>query len=315
MVAASLARVVRLSFGGSRQTIGVEGYEPAKDEGMEIDYNIVSPHYLQTMSIPLLRGRDFTERDDERAPSVVIINETLARRYFPNGDALGRRIVFPGYKDVPDRYAEIVGIAKEGKYRNLREAERPSFYVPFLQDYRAGMTLHVRTLGDPNSALAGLRREVQAMDKDLPIFNVKTYREQFSSALYKERLATTLLSVFGVLALLLSAIGIYGVIAYSISQRTREIGIRMALGAQARDIFKMVLGQGMLLTAIGILIGLIAAFAVTRITTSLLYEVSATDPLSFIAVTLLLAFVALLASYIPARRATKVDPMIALRYE
>jgi putative ABC transport system permease protein len=312
---AGLASVVRLGSGGSRRTIEVEGFVAQKGDEMEIDYNVVSPRYLQTMGIPLVRGRDFSEQDDKGQPLVAIINETMARRFFPGGDAVGRRLVYPGLMSNPPRYLEIVGVAREGKYRSLREQDRPSFYVPFLQSYRPQMTLHVRTEGDPRAALSGVRHLVQELDRDLPIFNVRTFREQVGNALYKERLATTMLGVFGLIALLLAAVGIYGVISYSVVQRTREIGIRMALGAQASDILRMIVTQGMLITCTGVLVGLVAAFALTRISASLLYGVTATDPLTFIGVSLILALVALVATFIPARRALKVDPIEALRYE
>ncbi len=314
---ASLARVVRLSLGGSRRSVAIEGYEARPGEEMELDFNNVGTKYLQTMGIPVVRGRDFTEQDRTGAPGVVIINETMASRYFPGQEAIGKRLTYPVPPGAtqPPTTLEIVGVAKDGKYRNLREEQRPSFYTSFLQSYQPNMTLHIRTTGDTGAVLNAVRREVQALDKNLPVFDARTLAEQRSNSLYTEQLSAALLSVFGVLALLLASVGIYGVMAYSVSRRTHEIGIRMALGAQRGDVLHLVLGQGMKLTFIGIGVGLLGAFAVTRMLTSLLYGVTATDPLTYTSVALALAGVALLACYIPARRAMKVDPMIALRYE
>ncbi|MBA3714201.1 MAG: ABC transporter permease [Pyrinomonadaceae bacterium] len=314
---ASLARVARLSLGGSRRSVTMEGYEARPGENLELDFNNVGTRYLQTMGIPIVRGRDFTEQDREGAPFVVIINETMARRYFPNQEAVGKRLTYfvPPGSSVPPTTLEIIGVAKDGKYRSLREEPNPSFYTSFLQSYQPNMTLHVRATGDTGAVVNAVRREVQALDKNLPIFDVRTLAEQRSNSLYTERLSAALLGVFGVLALLLAAIGIYGVMAYSVNRRTHEIGIRMALGAQKADVLRLVVGQGMVMALIGVGIGLAGSFAATRFFASLLYGVSTTDPLVFAGVAVLLTLITFLACFIPARRATKVDPMIALRYE
>ena len=256
---------------------------------------------------PFVHGRDFDERDQEDARGVVIINETMARRYWPGGDAVGRRLKLT--KD----WLEIVGIAKDVKYRSLSEAPQPFLYLPLLQDYRSNMILVARTAIEPEKMFQPVRAEVAALDPEIPIFDFKTFEEHVGISLFLQRMAATLLSIFGLLALSLASIGLYGVMAYSVSQRTRELGIRMSVGAERRDIFKLILGQGLTLSVVGLLGGLVVALAVTRLMANLLYGVSANDPVTFSSIALLLLAVALLACYFPARRATRVDPMTALR--
>jgi predicted permease len=307
---ATLAR--RLPFTGDGiafANVTIDGYAPAKDEDMRLNYETVGPQYFQTMRIPFVRGRDFEERDQEGAPGVVIINETMARRYWPGGDALGRRLKLN--KD----WLEIVGIAKDVKNRSLSEGPRPFLYLPLLQDYRSNMILVARTVVEPEKMFQSVRAEVAALDPGIPIFDAKTLEEHIGISLFLQRMAAMLLSIFGLLALSLAAIGLYGVMAYSVSQRTRELGIRISVGAERRDIFKLILGQGLALSLVGLLGGLVLALAVTRLTAKLLYGVSATDPVTFALIALLLLCVTLLACYFPARRATRVDPMIALRIE
>ncbi len=307
---ATLAR--RLPFTGDGiafASVAIDGYAPAKDEDMRLNYETVGPQYFQTMRIPLAHGRDFDERDQDGAPGVVIINETMAGRYWPGGDALGSRIKLT--KD----WLEIVGIAKDVKNRSLSEAPQPFLYLPLLQDYRSNMILVARTPTEPQQVSKAVRAVVAALDPGMPIFDVKTLEEHVGVSLYLQRMAATLLSIFGLLALSLAAIGLYGVMAYSVSQRTRELGIRISVGAERRDIFKLILGHGLVISVVGLLAGLVAALVLTRLTAKLLYGVSATDPVTFIVIALLLLCVAMLASYFPARRATKVDPMIALRMD
>jgi predicted permease len=307
---ATVARRLPLTAGGiAFATVAIDGYAPAKDEDMRLNYETVGPQYFQTMRIPLVRGRDFNERDQEGAPGVVIINETMARHYWPGGDALGRRLKLA--KD----WLEIVGIAKDVKNRSLREAPQPFLYLPLLQDYRSNMILVARTVIEPEKLSQSIRTEVAALDPEIPIFDFKTLEEHVGISLFLQRMAATLLSIFGLLALSLAAIGLYGVMAYSVSQRTRELGIRISVGAERRDIFKLILVQGLAISVVGLLAGLVAALAVTRLTANLLYGVSATDPVTFIVIGLLLLCITLLACYFPARRATKIDPMIALRVE
>ncbi len=243
----------------------------------------------------------------------MIINETAARRYWPNQNPLGRRLILGRAPDEEVR--EVVGVVKDSKYRQLTEQAPPAIYVPLAQDYRANMALHVRSTGEPEAMMAVVRREVQAMDASLPLYNIKTLEEQRNSSLYTSRLAATLLTVFGLLALLLAAVGLYGVMAHAVNRRTREIGIRLALGAQGRDVLRQMLGEGMALVMIGVALGLAGAIALTRLMKTLLFGVSATDPLTFSVIVGLLLVVALFACFIPARRATRVDPLVALRSE
>lgn len=307
---ATLARRLPLTDGGiAFATVTIDGYAPAKGEDMRFNYETVGPQYFQTMRIPFVRGRDFDDRDQEHARGVAIINETMARRYWPGGDALGRRLRLT--KD----WLEIVGIAKDVKNRSLSEAPRPFLYLPLLQDYRSNMILVARTAIEPVKMFQPVRAEVAALDPRIPLFDVKTFEEHVGISLYLPRMAATLLSIFGLLALSLATIGLYGVMAYSVSQRTHEIGIRLSIGAERRDIFKLVLGQGLALSIVGLLGGLVVALAVTRLMAKLLYGVSANDPVTFASIALVLMGVALLACYFPARRATRVDPMTALRFE
>jgi predicted permease len=309
---ASLAVTVPLSGGSWRTGIHIEGH-PSDTPQIPCDYNIVAPGYFATMGIPLVSGRDFSPRDNADAPGVVIINETFARRLFPNQNPLGQRLAMPNGREL-GAYWEVVGVAQDAKYQTLREPPRPYLYVPMLQQYAGAVMLLVRA-DNPRALIGPLRHEVQTLDKNLLIFYIGTLTERLRALLMPQRSAATLLGGFGLLALVLASVGLYGVMAYRVSQRTHEIGIRMALGAEPGDVLKLVVGQGFKLVLIGVVIGLAAALALTRVLSSLLYGISATDPATFVGISLLLAAVALLASYIPARRASKVDPMIALRYE
>ena len=292
--------------------IDIEGYQPPPDEGrVRVGYTIAGPGYFQAMGTRLIDGRDFTERDSTDAPRVVVINETMARRYWPGQNAIGKRVRFGNQRNP---FSEIVGVAQDGKYTTLGEAPTPYVFVPLGQNYDGRMTLVVR--GDRAAELMpAIRQEVRALDETLPLFGAKTIQEFMTRSLSGAQFAAALVTLFGVLAMLLAAVGIYGVMNYSVSTRTREIGIRMALGADRVEVLKMILKQGMALAAIGVAIGLGLALVLTQMMASLLYGVSATDQITFIAISLLLAVVALAACYIPARRATKVDPMVALRYE
>jgi predicted permease len=307
----TLTRVIPISGGGQRRGVQLEGYQPQPNEDTELNTNVVGHDYFNTMDIPILQGRDFKREDSENSPGVVIVNEELARRYFSGQNAVGKRLRLGS--ESP--YLEIVGVARTAKYRNLREQPLPFIYIPFAQEYQTGMTLIVRTASDPALLIPALRNEIRALNKDVPIFAVQTMTERIGAQLAADRMIAVLLSIFGGAALLLAAIGIYGVMGYSVAQRTHEIGVRIALGAERRDIFRLVLGQGLMLILIGAGLGLGLAITLTRVLQNLLFGVSATDPLVFSMIVLLLIAVALLACYLPARRATKVDPLVALRYE
>ena len=273
------------------------------------------PGYLRTMGIPLLKGRDFTDHDDLNSTPVIIVNETLAKRFFPGGDALGKRIR-PGFStagNYPMR--EIVGVVGDVKHRGLRSSPVPEFYFAQAQMPVTSMTLVVRTAGDPRALIASVRKQVRVLDANAPVFGVLTAEEYLSRSVASTRFNMTLVAAFAAVALVMTAVGLYGVIAFSVSQSTREIGIRVALGAQRRDALRLVMGQGMILTLAGVVLGLAVAYGLTRIMASLLFGVGATDPATFAGVALLLVAVAALACYVPARRATRVDPMVALRYE
>jgi predicted permease len=309
VLSASLSTHVPLGLSGQRRGISIEGYEPDAGEDMEVNTYSVGPGYLATMGIPLARGREFEESDAR----VVVVNEAFVRRYWPRADALGKRISLAGPDSPP---SEVVGVARDAKYKMLGEDPLPFFYVPVGQiRSNDSVTLHVRTASDPARLAAAVRRELRAVDASLPVFDVTTMTDHLGIALLPARLAGGLLGGFGFAALLLAAVGIYGVMANSVSRRTREMGVRIALGARAADLLSMVIRQGMRLAAAGLAIGLLLALGATRLLGSLLYGVSASDPLTFTLVPALLCATAFLACYIPAHRAARVDAMIALRNE
>jgi predicted permease len=307
--AASIADWTPLGFSSNSDDFLPEGYVPGPHEAVVAGVNIVSPGYFSVMEIPLLRGRDFSPADNLKSQKVVIINQALADRYWRNRDALGQRMKIEG------GWATVIGIARTSEYYELKEKPRPFLYLPLYQFYSPAAILHIRTAGDPLVSASTVTAAIHELNADLPVFDVATLEARTKTASFVQRMAGTFVGAFGVLAFILAAVGIYGVIAYSTRQRTHEIGIRMALGARPGDVLRMILGQGMRLAAIGLAIGLLASLALARLMSSLLFGVSANDPLTFIAVLFLLALVALLAIYIPARRATKVDPLVALHYE
>jgi predicted permease len=261
------------------------------------------------MRIPLVRGRNFTEADRENTPPVVVINEAMANRFWPNQDAVGKRFKFFG----DDFSQEIIGVVKNSTVQNIGEDPRPVAFQSLLQDFPSQVTLHARTAGAPSGLLATTQREVQALDRTMPLLNPATISQLIGEGLWGARMGAALLAVFGSLALILASVGIYGVLSFSVGRRTSEFGIRMALGARPSDVLRLALGQTMTLVIAGAIIGITCGLIVTRMVTNLLYGVSAVDPVTFVGMPLLLLLVALMASYLPARRATKIDPMVALR--
>jgi putative ABC transport system permease protein len=295
----------------------IEGRPPlTPDKWPGGNYRTVSTDYFRAMNIPLVQGRAFSERDTETAPLVMIVNQALANRDFPNENPVGKRINL-GNTDAKGQLVwwEIIGVAANVRSLELREEATPEFYLSSLQDSFTNMFVVVRTSVEPTAVAASVRRAAAEVDKSAAVSDVRTMERIVSAAVTQPRLNLFLLGLFSGIALLLSAAGIYGVTAYSVTQRTHEFGIRMALGAQVGDVLRMILKQGMLLISAGLAVGLLASFALTRLLRTLLFGVSVTDPLTFVAITSLLTLVALLACYIPARRATKVDPLVALRYE
>jgi predicted permease len=316
--AASLAFLLPLSDGvAGRGPIVKEGDPPPPPaQGLWVDANVIAPKYFETIKTPLVLGRDFTKYDNDDAPKVAIVNQEFARRFYGSErNALGKRFWESGPGAA---LVEIVGVAKDGRYITLYESQRPCIFLPEYQHaYNSQMRLLVTATAssDLKAVADGVRREVSQMDSRVPVFGLLMAERNLARAYWLPRFAAGLATGFGLLALTLATMGLYGMMAYAVSRRTREIGIRVAMGAQGRDVLKLVIGQGMLLVIAGVVIGLAGAFALTRVLSSLLFGVSATDPLTFIAITLLLIAVALLACWIPARRATKVDPMVALRFE
>ncbi|HEV7377153.1 MAG TPA: ABC transporter permease [Pyrinomonadaceae bacterium] len=306
-----------LPLGGNSEayTFDIGGRPPFPPGQQPIsDRRVISPGYFQAMSIPMRKGRAFEDQDKTNAPSVIIVNETFARRFFPGEDPIGKSII-PGEGRVTIA-REIVGVVGDVRHAGLDTETTPEYYVPYEQTPVYGLAVVVRTVsGKPTNIAAALRGVIMSMDKEQPVYNIRPMTQLLDESVARRRFNMMLLGGFALLALLLATIGIYGVISYSVAQRTREIGIRIALGAQIRDVIKLVLKQGLALALVGLAAGLLVSFFMTKLMSSLLFGVSATDPITFGSVAFILLFVALLACYIPARRAAKVDPNVALRYE
>jgi predicted permease len=314
---AAVMSYIPLSLNYNSNTIFVEGRPAERGENVPVAMTAsAGPGYFKTMRTPILQGREFTETDEAKTEQVAVVNEYFVRRLMPEvqtpAEAVGKRFSFEGGSGP---WVRIVGVAKAGKYFNIAEEPRPFVWRPMTQNYNSSGILVARTKGNPDGLFGPVREQVQSLDANLPLFDVKTLTEHMKFALFPPKVAAMVLGTFGLVALLLAAIGVYGITSHAVAQRTHEIGVRLALGAQLGDVLKLVLSHGLKLTIIGAVLGVLGALLATRAITSVLYGVSATDPLTFGFVSLLLIGVALIASYVPARRATKVEPLIALRNE
>jgi predicted permease len=310
ILSAAYADMVPMGFDtGPWEDLRILDYTPGRSENMKIYRNLVSPGYFDLLRIPLLQGRDFTEHDDEKSAPVMVVNQTFARRFLAGRNPIGYRVHGWG------KWFTIVGVVRDSKYHTPNEAPMPYFYVPFLQVYREDLAIafYVRTAADPTQALPLVRREIRSMDPGVGLFESMPLTEFMGASLFAQKVAASFLSALGAIALVLAAVGLYSVMAFSVSQRTQEIGIRLALGARPADVLGLILRQGLLLTGLGLAAGVAASLAITRLASGLLIGVSATDPLIFIAAAMFLTAVAAMASLIPAYRATRVDPNTALR--
>jgi putative ABC transport system permease protein len=308
--------ISNLPLGGvhGRFSFAVEGRAPDVGDVPASEGVLVTPGYFRALGIDLVRGRLFDDHDDSKGQPVIVVGESFARQFFPGEDAIGRRIG-PGARGRPATWLSIVGIVRDVKSERLDAGAAPLVYRSVMQTSNLTLTLVVRTAGDPSLLAESIRREVKAIDPNEPVFGIRTMQAVVASALAERRFTMLLLGLFAATALALSAIGIYGVMAYFVSQRTREIGIRMALGASPGDVVRMVLEQGVRLAAAGVVAGIAGALAITRAISTLLYGIGPRDPGTLVALSAALTAVALVACYVPARRATRVDPIRALRYE
>jgi putative ABC transport system permease protein len=313
--AAALTNVLPLSGSNTDNSFHIEGRnEMVTKVFPDEEVRSITPDYFRVLQTPLVRGRFFTDADNADAPGVVIVNQAMAKKYWPNEDAIGKRINFGDADPTKIKWFTIVGIVADIHHQGLDVDPKPEFYLPHPQRPYRGMVLAVRSAQDPRSLIPALRSQIQSVDPDQPLANVRTLEKVAAESIAPRRMSMVLLGAFAVIALLLASVGIYGVISFLVVQRTHEIGVRMALGAQRRDVLQMVVGHALKLVGIGALVGLALAFVSTRALTALLYGVSNFDLVTFLFVTLTLASVALIASYIPALRATRADPMVALSH-
>ena len=317
VVSAAVATSLPLTESGNSVGVSIEGRaDPAPDRVPIVITRMISPRYFETMGIPLLKGRAFTEEDKAESPAVIVISETTARQFWPGEDALGKQLKIGFPSNSENKWLTVIGVVKDVRQYELVVEPKPQMYLPFTQaNFFEPRALVVKTNLEPLSLAATVRKTVWEIDRDQPVSNVASMENIVSNSVARQRFSMLLLGIFASLALVLAAVGIYGVMSYSVAQRTHEIGIRMALGAQRGDVLKLTIGQGLRLVVTGVIIGLAAAFVLSRVMSSLLFGISPTDPLTFITISLVLVSVAILASYIPALRASRVDPMFALRYE
>jgi predicted permease len=298
-----------LGFALSSSITQPEGYVPRPHESMDISNANVGPNYLRTMQIPVVEGREFTPEDKEGSQTVVVVNQEFVKHYWPGQDPIGKKL------SADDMTFTVIGVARNSDYNDLHEAAEPFFYVPIYQDYARGPIVHMRVAGDPLTYIGALEKAIHELNADMPVLDESTLATRVQVASTGSRIAGTFVGAFGVLALVLAAVGIYGVIAYTTRERTHEIGIRLALGAQRRDVLRLVLVQGMRMTIAGLVLGWALALVATRFLQTTLFGVRATDPVTYATVAVLLAVVAMAACWIPAWRAMRVDPMVALRYQ
>jgi predicted permease len=312
--AAALGRYLPIGFNTSAEELLIDGRPQEPDKPLPFAFlNIVDPEYFRTMGMPILQGRGFTENDKEESPRVVVINDTMAQKFWPGQDPIGRRFRIHDSKEGP---LEVVGVTRTVKWVLPAERPYPGYYVPYAQRQRDDMVLHVHTHGDPLQMVSAVRAEMAALDPEISVWDVRTLEEHIlHGKMFLFDLAIAIVGAFGLIGMALAAVGLYGVMAFMVSQRTHEIGVRMALGASGGNVLGMVVRQGLVKAAIGLALGLVLAFAVTRLMTNYLVGVAPTDPLTFGTVAVFLVAVAVLASLAPALRATRVDPMIALRSE
>lgn len=312
----SYAYSIPFGYYNSSEFVEAEGQPvPQGQRKTSAGYNMVEPEYFGTMSVPIVRGRGFSAQDDERGRPVAIVNEVLAQRFWPGQDPIGKRFRLQTPPEVAVQWLEVVGVSRTGKYQSLFDDPGPYFFAPIAQQYRSLRVLHVKTAGAPEAMAPAVQKEIRALNPALPVYDVRSQERMMEgpNGFFLLRMGAIFGAGLGVLGLVLALVGIYGVVSYSANQRTQEIGVRLALGAQRRDILRLVVGRGLALIGLGIVLGLAAAFGFSRFLSNLLFGISSTDPITFAAVPLLLAAMAILASYLPALRATKVDPVQALR--